>query len=296
MDLDNGLDTLDAGQARGDRGLSGCFVSKPHSAIGASTLYILLLAGTAQMDHHVDVIPATQLQATGTLTDLSEIWSTAVVYYLPRTNRWYTTVVSGSEVLTASGSPAKATDAEIEAALPEGAQYLRAGSVRFKRVSSAVTIEEIDHHGRAFGVDPAEKDPATKYAAGAPGVYRPWGSLVFSMPAAALADGDVITDRPLPNIDGKVVAGRIICTQPITTAAKTCTLTVEINATAIDSMTDVYAGTKAQGAIDAMAAPTDNNTFAPGDNITIVGASTTPFVEGHIQIEIDIEERIPLQG
>ena len=115
---------------------------------------------------------------------------------------------------------------------------------------------------------------------------------------SALSDADQFTDVPF-DFAGVLTGFRIMTGDAVvTTAAKACTLNVHIGATAVTGLEAalVSADIDTKGEILFDVVPTnpdvDNYTFAASDTWSIVGSSTTSFVEGDIRIWL-IAERTP---
>lgn len=106
-------------------------------------------------------------------------------------------------------------------------------------------------------------------------------NLTFQFDLADIADGDLVTDLLL-NHKFKIIESYWVTTEPVTTAAKASTLSLDIGTTAVTnsnialtSANCTPAGVKVQNA-GALAA----NTGSATDVITVKAASTTAFSEG----------------
>lgn len=233
--------------------------------------------------------------AGATLGDGYEIYTAVVAYHNPAIGNVVVGAVNGTAALTSGGTAAPPTDAEVEAAIPSAVRdtgYFRLGVAKFARSGSAITVSL--YHNKAERGSPADlNDVADSYQQQAltVGLYRYKETLSFPMPAASIANGDLVTARPL-GYYGKIAGWRVICVTPITTGSKTATLNMEINTTDVTTAAAVYAGTKAMGELDALPAPSAANIFAPGDTFSLEAASVTAFVEGQVIIEVELHELV----
>ena len=301
MQLDNRIETLQA-PARVTRA-EGCRVLPRNAANSAADIAVNVSPGVIVIDSHPQQFTgraALAVNSGNTLSASSEVYSAIVAYWNPLVSTVFLLVVDGDEALTSAGADAP-TDADIEAALPDDSYpYTVLGVVKHARsAGSVITLEEIDHVARSYGVKVADKDAVLAAAHeldvvdGDRALYRPWGILRFVVDAANIADGDLLTDHPLPLIYGRIPRWRAVCEKAITTAAKTTTPHLEIGSTLVTG-TDgtAYAATKALGVCTTLGAPSAANTFVPGDVFSIVAASTTAFLEGRVAFEIEIDELI----
>lgn len=118
------------------------------------------------------------------------------------------------------------------------------------------------------------------------GAYAPVGDdletseVVFNLTLAEIADGVLNTYNPA--FAGSIVSWYITITDPVTTADKTTTLTLQIDGTAVTGASQVLASAAAtpEGALIEAGAISGANTFAVGEDITLTAAATTAFVEG----------------
>ncbi len=116
--------------------------------------------------------------------------------------------------------------------------------------------------------------------------------LILSIPIklSKVADGDIVTDYA-PGINGTIKKVSFVVTDPVTTADKLSNLHLEIGAVALTG--GVVALTSANctplGAVVAGTAITANNVFTSTDNISVVAADTTAFVEGEGVLLITIQ-------
>lgn len=133
----------------------------------------------------------------------------------------------------------------------------------------------------AFATQAAVTDSSTGTAgttvAAGTGVYN----LVFQFDLADIADGDLVTDWIVGH-KFKVLENYFFASEPVTTAAKATTLSIDIGATiitnssiALTSANCTPAGAKVDNA-GVLAA----NTGSATDTLTIKAATTTAFVEG----------------
>jgi hypothetical protein len=110
--------------------------------------------------------------------------------------------------------------------------------------------------------------------------------LGFSVDAADIANGDVITTFPM-NHAGKIMAVYAVCEKAVTTAAKAADINVEIGTTNLTGGVVSLTGTYALGAVVAGSAVTAANEFAATDTISIEASSVTAFVEGRFKIVVE---------
>ena len=273
----------------------GCRFLPALAALSATALAYGLEPGIVCVDDHVHQYPGTAAIAVydgETLAASKEIKSAAIMYYSETLNQVVATAVDGAPA--AHGEAEYPTEAELSAAAG-GARYTVVIGVTFRTDgSSVVSLHAVDYSVRTFdvstetkfGTDNLTPDDVTW------NVYRFHSTLRFPMLAATIADGDLVTNYPLPPIFGKVGAWRVVCTAAITTGAKTSTLNLELGTTNITDTATAYAGTKALGAVTALGTPTAANTFKPGDTLSVEAASTTAFTEGSVVIEVDLYERL----
>lgn len=295
MTLDTRRESLQARQKVVD--IRGMYVRPAFRAITASDIAVIVEGGLAIVGDHVQQFAADEytVRVGDTLAASSEGYSALVAYYNPEVDGVFVIVVDGTEALTSAGA-AEVTDAEIEAALPnEDYEYTVLAMVKSRTSAGSVVTVGIDHRARSLNV-PTGSESADAYhqdhlANG--GVYKPHSTVSFSIDAADIANGDLLTAYPLPLIDGRIRAWRAVTEKAITTAAKTTIPNLEINTTNVtgsDSVT--YAGIRTLGAVVELGAPTALNTFKPGDTVSIECASTTAFTEGRVRFEIDIDELV----
>ena len=300
--IDTGLNALSVAESRGTRrALGGHLMLVLAAALSSTSLKVAAAPGEVVIDHRVAQLASAEaitVYGGSTLADGSSISATLVAYWDESAGKVKRKMVEGAAATT--GSQAAPTDAAIETSVGTDA-YVKLGTVTFSRASSAISVS-LDHTVRPQGVysdagfrsSGADEAPAGAIIGGSAvaALYRPWGRISHSVDAANIANGDLLTDLPLPRVYGKIVAARVVCEKAISTGAKTAALTVEIGSTAVTSLALTYAGTKALGAVEAFAAPTALNTFSPGDTLSLVAGSVTAFTEGRVRIEIDIDARV----
>jgi hypothetical protein len=100
--------------------------------------------------------------------------------------------------------------------------------------------------------------------------------------ASALANADEITDLVL-GLNYQLIKVDFVCVTPITTAAKTCTLTPYIDAVAVPGTVTALAGTKAKGVVSNIFTADLTKPPVYGSIISkfkLTGSGTTAFVEG----------------
>lgn len=285
----------------------GCELKPSPVALTAAALKIDTLPGVLVIEGHAEQHQGRTLTpySGSTLSASSQIYALAIAYFLDDPNGTFVAVVDGDEALTTVGATAPdddAVDAYFAAAgFEETPPWTALGLVLFQTTAgSVVSIEEIDHTVRSFGVPLERKDVAAAFdeldvVDADRQIYRPWGSISVPMLGVTIADGDLVTDLPLPLIYGRIKAWRTICTAAVTTAAKGTTPHLDIGATTVTGSDGVAkAGTEALGAVETLGAPTALNTFKPGDVFSIVAASTTAYTEGSFLFQVDIEELITI--
>ncbi len=292
--LDTRKEALDAQARFGLAMVIGLRMVTRRAALAANSLGFALEPGEVAIGQKVAQFAGRDSVAVydgSTLADLSELYSASVAYYNPELDKILLVAVDGAVALTAGGA-VKPSDDDIEAALPNAEyDYTVIGMAKFARSGTAITAT-YDHVERSYGVLASEKETSDiEHAGEANQKYRPWGTLHHTLTAAEIANGDLLTDLPLPLITGRIVRWRAVCESVISTAAKTTTPHLEIGAVAVTGSDAVaYASTKALGEVTALGAPTAANTFKSGDVVSIVAALTTAFIEGRVRFEIDIEQ------
>lgn len=292
MILDTGVQRLSPSLAM--IALIGLLILPSENAQAANDLSVRLTPGVAIIDDHAqqfsgrgDVV----INSGNTLAASSEVISDVVVYYNEAVATSFIVVVDGAAALTSAGAVAP-TDAEVVAALPNAAyKWARCGRVKFARDSgSAITLSYIDHTVRPLGVDPAAKTAVVSEldVIGDAEVYQFSHRERFRVTASLIADGDGLTNKPVPPFHGKIGGWRVITETAVTTGAKGTTPNLEIGTTNVTGSDSVaMAGTSARGVVLALGAPTAANTFKPGDTYSIEFASTTPYIEGAFCFEVD---------
>ena len=273
----------------------GCRFLPALAALTASALAFGLEPGEICVDDHVIQYPGDDSIAVysgETLAASKEIKSATIAYYSEALNRVVVTQVDGAPA--AHGSAVWPTETELSTAAG-GAKYTVVLGVVFRTDgSSVVSLYQVDYSIRTYDVDTVRKfgtdnrtpDDATG------NVYRFHSRMSWSVDAASIANGDVITNHPLPPIFGKIGAWRAVVETAITTGAKTADLNLEIGTTNVTGSATTYAGTKALGVVTTLGAPTAAHTFGPGDTVSVEAANVTAFTEGRVKIEIDLYERL----
>lgn len=299
MQYDNGQEQLSPQLAR--IFLQGLDLHAAPYALDADNLYVTRDAGLATILDHVQQIAGdelVQILAGTTLAADSEVISDVVLFWNEDVSGMFVQVVDGTQALSTDGASAP-TDAEVAAALPNSDfRWCRAGRVQFTTDSSSnVTLHSIDRTVRPMEVRSSAKDaPAAGYqekaVVGADAdQYLPWGSMDFTVDAADIANGDLMTDRDLPLMYGRIRKWSAVVEKAITTGAKTTTPSLDINADPVTGSDGVaLAGTHALGAQVDLGAPTAANTFKPGDTLTIKAAATTPFTEGRVRFSVELDK------
>jgi hypothetical protein len=294
MDLDTRREHLSPFGAFGRVHLLGLLLLIPPVAQAADALAVGLEPGVAVLEHNAQEFAgreALECFAGETLSASSEVWAAVVVYWSAAGNRALIAVVNGAEALTSAGA-VQVTDAQIAAAVGASTLYTVAGQVLFRRDSGdGVIIASIDHACRSFGIEASRKRASIAWdedsdTAGAAYVYDQ--TIHHTIDAADIADGDVLTDLPLPPFKGKIASWRVVVEKAITTGAKTADLDLEIGATSVTGAGITYAGTKALGVVTEGGTITAANTFNPGDTLSIVADNTTPFTEGRVRVSVDL--------
>lgn len=286
--------------------LLGLYVVPRKAAQAFNDLAVRVTPGIATIDGHVQQHKGDDelaIFAGPGLNASSEVISHVVTYFNPAINAIALLVVDGVQALTADGAVAP-DDAAIIAALPDPAYpFTVNGTVKFVRDAGfAITLEYIDHSTRSFDVPVGSKHVADvskdRDVVGADAeFYEPWGTLSHTMDAPDLSDADALTDLPLPPIWGRIRGWRAVDEVAITTGGKTTTPHLEINAAAVTGTDGApIAGAIAKGVVVPLGAPTADNKFGPGDAVSIVCAATTPFIEGRVRFEIDIDRLVTAPG
>lgn len=273
----------------------GLMLAMSTTALAADALSIGIEPGVVVVDDHAYQYPGTASLAVysgSTLAASKELKSVVIAYYSDETNRVNVAVVDGSP--DTAGSAVYPTEAVCSAAAGGGPFTVIAGVTFRTDGSSVASLYAVDYTCRSYDVELARKEALTAATPGnlSSAPYRFWGRLPFSFHAADIANGDLLTNYPLPPIRGKIGAWRVLCLAPITTGAKTATLNLEIGSTDVTGTATAYAGTKAIGTVTTLGAPSAANTFVPGDTLSIEAASVTAFVEGKVVIEVDIYELV----
>ena len=97
--------------------------------------------------------------------------------------------------------------------------------------------------------------------------------------ASAIANADELTDY-IPGFNFEVVGVDFVAVTPITTAAKTATITPYIDAVAVPGCTLVVAGTKAKGVCTYGSAPTAKLYGTATSKLKLTASAVTAFAEG----------------
>lgn len=237
-----------------------------------------------------------------TLAD-GEVCITHVCVYRNPTNLFvgFFVIDNVAESLADAIAAAEITGAAPAASAPvSGCDAWVIGSAIFVRSGSTVQHTAITYRWRPFGADPARKAIPTSFdsvgvelADPDVGVFEFCGYLEAEYDAEDIADGDILTEIPLPPVYGKI--GRLLyaVTEPITTAAKTTTLAVHIGDDPVTGPGGAFAGTKALGAAAAIGtAATADHGFGPGDTLSLVASDTTAFVEGRVSFKVELFRRV----
>lgn len=279
----------------------GCTLRPSRTTIAADALCIDVLPGVLVIDDHPVVyagVEALDCNPGATLSALSEQWVAVVAYWNEAISEAAVIAVEGTEALSTAGA-SQPTEATIQAELPDSSYpYIVLGVVLFKKTASAIYVDKIDHLSRPFGVFSSSKiaaasDTSPHRADGDGAVYRLHSKIRITRAAAAIANGDLLTEYPV-DFYGKIGGGRVITDVAITTAAKTTTLNAEIDTTNVTGWGGAFAGTSALGVVTELSPATAAHTFRPGQKISIEAASTTAFVEGTVTIELDLYELVQL--
>lgn len=271
----------------------------PRAAADSGTdIRVNLTPGAATLlDHTKTFVSGAEVRLYNgeTLADGEILLSAVGVYKNPNNHAIGT--FSASKVVATANLDAL-TDAEIEAALPvSGAFWTLAYKVAHQRTGTAVAVVGVDYSARSVGADPLRKRISADFDGFAvedgEGLFEPGERIEFSVDAANIADGDVLTDLVLPAYHGRIARWGYAIEKAITTGAKTTTPHLEIGSTLVTG-TDgtAIAGAKALGVTALLGTPTAANTFGPGAVLSIVAASTTTFVEGRIRIWVELQRRV----
>lgn len=139
-----------------------------------------------------------------------------------------------------------------------------------------------------FSAITALTDNSTGTASNTIAVGTGVATLCFWMSAAAIANGDLLTEY-VPGYRFKILKFDARCAVPVTTGAKASTLNLEINTTNVTGGAIALSGTYAQGAAQAGSAVTAANVGTAADSISIEASGTTAFVEGAFWLIISIQ-------
>ena len=109
---------------------------------------------------------------------------------------------------------------------------------------------------------------------------------------AGITNTDVLTNFT-PGFAGDIVGFEFITTAPVTTAAKTAALNLEINTTDVTGgvLTITSAAATPLGKVIAATAITANNSFDDDDTISIEATAVTAFVEGSGTLVVKCRKR-----
>lgn len=271
--------------------------------LAAATLAVDMGPGVAVIEDHAVQFEGETLtiNAGNTLSASSEIVSDVIAYWNQDAAGVFIQVVDGTEALTSAGADAP-TDAEVDTAIGSNMDgnthpWVRLGRVQFSRDAGAViTMDEIVNTVRAYEIETAPKGAGSGFSELDPesggGIYVYSGELAFEVDAADLADADLVTDYPLPLFHGKIGRLRALATKAITTGAKACDIDAEINAVGVTGGQIELAGAYALGAVEEGTAITALSLFKPGDNLSLIGSSTTTFIEGRVKIVVELYRRV----
>jgi len=122
--------------------------------------------------------------------------------------------------------------------------------------------------------------PSTPYASS--GVNRFPGAYMLTVPvfaASAITNADELTDF-VPGHAFKVLSVDFVTVTPITTAAKTATVTPYIDGTAVPGVVLTVAGTKAKGVVTSSTAATTPLLGTATSKLKLTASAVTAFVEG----------------
>jgi len=110
-----------------------------------------------------------------------------------------------------------------------------------------------------------------------PGVYS---HQVPVFAASAIANADELTDF-IPGHNFEVIKVEFVCVTPITTAAKTATLTPYIDAVAVPGVATAVAGTKAKGVVSTAYVASGAKLYGSATSkLKLTASAVTAFVEG----------------
>jgi len=119
------------------------------------------------------------------------------------------------------------------------------------------------------------------------GASYAYGQFCIPIVLATITDGDVVTDLPLDFV-GEIVSVNAVASVAVSTGSKLSTLHLEIGATPLTggAVALTSAGLDTLGKVVAGSAVSAANAFAATDTLSVVGASTTTFIEGEIVLVI----------
>lgn len=235
-----------------------------------------------------------------TLTDAKYVATAVLAYKVDATGAITLIAVDSAEAASAAAALALLTEEALTAAIPlEDAAWTVVAKVVHLRTGTAVDLVHIEEAARSYGADPTYKGiPAARQnqtitpGSGTEGIFRQGPVLSFEFDAADIANGDILTDYPLPLFHGRIRRVVYSVTDAITTAAKTAKITAEIGSTALTPAPTAIAGAKALGVCGVVQTPTANHGFKPGDTLSLVASEVTSFVEGRLTLHVHLEERV----
>lgn len=294
-ELDNRVERLTPAMPR--RVVIGARLIPAMLALAAADLGIAMEPGIIILDDHAfQVNGRADLSCNdgNTLTDGYEVISDVVAYWNDTTAVGQIIVVDGDAAT--SGNAEAPTDAEIVAALPSDQfPWIRLGRVKFSRSGSAITLESIDHGVRPFEIETAPKAAGLASSSHETDVvgedaelYEYAGEMAWSVDAADIANGDLVTTCPLPLFFGKIGRVRAVCEKAVSTGAKAATINLEVGTTNLTGGVIALSGTYALGAVVAGTAITGGGSFKPGDTVSVEASGVTAFTEGRFRFVAEL--------
>lgn len=167
---------------------------------------------------------------------------------------------------------------------PDGTSFGQSAADKISMHGSTPIIQRTDASQVAI-TDSTTGTASDTLAAGA-GTYL----LAFPMALKEITDGDFLTDYTIGH-KFKLLSFAYVADVEETTGSKLSTLTLEIGSTATTggSLAMTSAKGTPTGKVSAATAITALNTGSATDTISIIGASTTAFVEGSGSLIIEVQ-------
>ena len=296
MAIDTGGNLPTAHDSAGHFRAFGMLLVPRHIALSSTALHFQVTPGFVQIGHRVCQFRGKQYQPNSgnTLADGDDICSALVAY--EKNGAIVLLHVVGTADTTADVVPV--TDAEIEAALPstpayivEDRRWVVVGRSRYSRSGSTITMT-LDNTSRPFNVDEDVKLSTTDQGfapSGGDGYYIPGPVVRVSTLATDWANGDLVTNLPI-DFHGRIVGLRATTEVVVAGAGATITVNAEVGTTDVAglSLTAATATPSAKGLVQTDT-PTAPVVVAPGDTVSLEGASATSGSSGRVVFELLFE-------